>query len=226
MYKAIKDEPIISKESTKEMFNKFKLFIKEKFHKTRIVYMGTPDFAVAPLQTLLDNGYDIAAVVTVPDKASGRGMQVNESAVKKFAVSKGIPVLQPVKMKDPEFISQLKALKADIFVVVAFRLLPKEVFSIPRLGCFNLHAALLPQYRGAAPINWAVINGDRNTGVTSFLIDEGVDTGKILIREQYVIKPTDTAADVHDHLMEMGSAVVLRTVESLIEKGIAHIQIR
>lgn len=216
-YKAIKDESVLENDKLKTMFKKIKLFFKKKFHKTNIVYMGTPDFAVAPLQTLLDNGYNVSAIVTVPDKPSGRGLQVNESAVKKFAVAHGIPVLQPVKMKDPEFIEQLKSYKADIFVVVAFRLLPPEVFNIPRLGCFNLHAALLPQYRGAAPINWAVINGDRATGVTSFLIDEGIDTGKILLREQYVIKPEDTAGDVHDALMEMGSRVVLQTVEGLIE---------
>lgn len=216
-YKAINDEAIFGNDNIKAMIRKIKLFFKERFHKTNIIYMGTPDFAVAPLQTLLDNGYKVSAVVTVPDKASGRGLQVNESAVKKFAVAHGIPVLQPEKMKDPSFIEQLKSYKPDIFVVVAFRLLPEEVFSIPRLGCFNLHAALLPQYRGAAPINWAVINGDRSTGVTSFLIDRGVDTGKILMREQYVIKPEDTAADVHDALMEMGSRVVLQTVEGLIE---------
>lgn len=216
-YKAINDEDIFGNDNMKAFFRNIKLFFIKKFRHTRIVYMGTPDFAVAPLQTLLDNGYDVCAVVTVPDKPSGRGMQVNESAVKKFAVSKGIPVLQPVKMKDPDFIAALKAYKADIFVVVAFRLLPREVFSLPKLGCFNLHAALLPQYRGAAPINWAVINGDRATGVTSFLIDDGVDTGKILLREQYVIKPEDCASDVHDALMGMGSKVVLQTVEGLIE---------
>lgn len=215
-YKAINDEDIIGGEKMKTLLGKIKLFFIKKFHNTKIVYMGTPDFAVAPLQTLLENGYNVCAVVTVPDKPSGRGMQVNESAVKKFAVSKGIPVLQPVKMKDPEFIEQLKKLKADIFVVVAFRLLPQEVFSLPRLGTFNLHAALLPQYRGAAPINWAVINGDRATGVTSFLIDSGVDTGKILMRDQYVIKPEDCASDVHDALMQMGSKTVLQTVEGLI----------
>lgn len=216
-YKAIKDESILGNDNLRMIFRKIKLFFKEKFHKTNIVYMGTPDFAVAPLKNLLEQGYKVSAVVTVPDKASGRGLQVNQSAVKKFAEAQGIPVLQPEKMKDPEFIEQLKKLKPDIFVVVAFRLLPREVFSIPRLGCFNLHAALLPQYRGAAPINWAVINGDRATGVTSFLIDEGVDTGKILMREQYVIKPEDTAADVHDALMEMGSKVVQSTVEGLID---------
>lgn len=216
-YKAIKDEPIIAKDKISMIFTKIKLQTLKILHKTDIVYMGTPDFAVAPLQALLDAGYRVKAVVTVPDKPSGRGMQLNESAVKKFAVAQGIPVLQPVKMKDPEFIAQLKKLKADLFVVVAFRLLPKEVWSLPRLGTFNLHAALLPQYRGAAPINWAVINGDKVTGVTSFLIDDGVDTGTIMIREQHRIAPTDTAGDVHDALMELGCKVVLQTVEGLFE---------
>lgn len=219
-WKAINDQAIISNENIKLIYSKIKLFFRRMFKKTNIVYMGTPEFAVAPLKTLLDNGYKISAVVTVPDKPAGRGMQMNESAVKKFAVEHGIPVLQPVKMKDPEFLEQLKALKPDIFVVVAFRLLPEEVYSMPRLGTFNLHAAMLPQYRGAAPINWAVINGDRATGVTSFLIDKGVDTGKIMLREQYVIKPEDSAADVHDALMEMGAKVVLDTVEGMIEQSL------
>ena len=216
-YKAIKDEPIIAKDKISMLLTKIKLRLLHLLGKTDIVYMGTPDFAVAPLKALLDAGYRVKAVVTVPDKPSGRGMQVNESAVKKFAISHGIPVLQPVKMKDPAFIEALKKIDADLFVVVAFRLLPREVYSLPRLGTFNLHAALLPQYRGAAPINWAVINGEKVTGVTSFLIDNGVDTGKIMIREQYKIKPTDTAADVHDALMELGSKVVLQTVDGLFE---------
>ncbi|MCQ2155154.1 MAG: methionyl-tRNA formyltransferase [Bacteroidales bacterium] len=202
------------------MFRKLKIKFKEIFHRTSIVYMGTPEFAVAPLETLLDAGYRISAVVTVPDKPSGRGQSVNESAVKKFAVSKGIPVLQPEKLKDPSFLEALKSYKPDLFVVVAFRMLPREVWSIPRLGTFNLHAALLPQYRGAAPINWAVINGEKATGVTSFLIDAGVDTGTILMREQYKIGAGDTASDVHDALMELGSRVVLQTVEGLIAGNI------
>lgn len=216
-YKAVRDESILSTDNLANQLKRIKAFIMERFHKTRIVYMGTPEFAVAPLQALLDQGYKVSAVVTVPDKPAGRGMGVSESAVKKFAVSKGIPVLQPEKMKDPEFIETLKKIKADMFVVVAFRLLPREVWSIPRLGTFNLHAALLPQYRGAAPINWAVINGEKATGVTSFLIDDGVDTGTILIREQHKIQPADTAGDVHDALMEMGSRVVVQTVQGLIE---------
>ncbi|MCQ2144311.1 MAG: methionyl-tRNA formyltransferase [Bacteroidales bacterium] len=192
------------------------------FHKTQIVYMGTPEFAVAPLDALIQQGYHIAAVVTVPDKASGRGLKVNESAVKKYAVEHGIPVYQPEKLKDPEFVDAMKALKPDLFVVVAFRMLPKVVWEIPALGTFNLHAALLPQYRGAAPINWAVINGDQVTGVTTFFIDEGIDTGNIMMREQIRIEKTDNAGDVHDKLMELGSKVVVQTVEGIIEGHIEN----
>lgn len=216
-YKAAVDESIIKNDKIIKTFKQIRRKIMERFHKTNIIYMGTPDFAVAPLKALLDAGYNIVAVVTVPDKPSGRGLEMNQSAVKKFAVERGIPVLQPVKMKDPQFIEDLKKFKPEMFVVVAFRLLPREVFSIPRLGTFNLHAALLPQYRGAAPINWAVINGEHYTGVTSFLIDDGVDTGTILFRDRYEIKPEDTAGDVHDNLMEMGSRVVVQTVEALID---------
>lgn len=219
-YKAINDESILGNDQLKNQWKKFKTWIMEFFKKTNIVYMGTPEFAVAPLQALLDGGYNVVAVVTVPDKPSGRGQTVNESAVKKFAVSKGIPVLQPEKLKDPAFLESLQSYKPDMFVVVAFRMLPREVWSLPRLGTFNLHAALLPQYRGAAPINWAVINGEKATGVTSFLIDSGVDTGTILIREQYKITPDDTAATVHDKLMEMGSRVVVQTVQGLMEGNI------
>ncbi|MCQ2136780.1 MAG: methionyl-tRNA formyltransferase, partial [Bacteroidales bacterium] len=192
------------------------------FKKTSIVYMGTPDFAVAPLDQLIKAGYKISAVVTVPDKASGRGLKVNESAVKKYAVEHGIPVMQPEKLKDPEFIQALKELKADLFVVVAFRMLPKVVWEIPRLGTFNLHAALLPQYRGAAPINWAVINGEAISGVTTFMIDEGIDTGKIMIREQVRISDTDTAGDLHDRLMEIGSRTVVQTVDGILDKNIEY----
>jgi len=216
-YKAINDEPILATDNLKNWFVKTKIKVMEFFHKTNIVYMGTPEFAVEPLRELLDKGFNVVGVVTVPDKPSGRGLGVNESAVKKFAVERGLPVLQPDSLKDPSFIAQLKAWKPDIITVVAFRILPREVFSLARLGAFNLHAALLPQYRGAAPINWAVINGEKATGVTSFLLDDGVDTGTILIREQYKIGADDCACDVHDALMEMGTRVVLQTVEGLIE---------
>lgn len=190
------------------------------FRPIRIVYMGTPEFAVAPLDNLVRNRYKIVGVVTVADKPSGRGLKLSESAVKKYAVEHNIPVLQPLKLKDPEFLQQLRDLKADMFVVVAFRMLPREVWEMPRLGTFNLHAALLPQYRGAAPINWAVINGERRTGVTSFMIDENIDTGGILLRESCPIGPEETAGDVHDRLMELGSKVVLQTVEGLIQHNI------
>ncbi|MCQ2143065.1 MAG: methionyl-tRNA formyltransferase [Bacteroidales bacterium] len=179
--------------------------------------MGTPDFAVEPLRALLDKGYNVVGVVTVADKQSGRGLKVSESAVKKFAVERGLPVLQPEKLKDPEFLEALKAWNPDLFVVVAFRMLPKVVWEIPRLGTFNLHAALLPQYRGAAPINWAVINGDNMTGVTTFMINEGIDLGHIIYREQSRIAKTDTAGDVHDKLMYLGSDLVTMTVQAIID---------
>ncbi|MDO5442803.1 MAG: methionyl-tRNA formyltransferase [Bacteroidia bacterium] len=195
------------------------------FKKTRIVYMGTPEFAVAPLEALISKGYDIAGVVTVADKPSGRGLKMNESAVKKYAVEHGIPVLQPVKLKDPEFLEALKAWKADLFVVVAFRMLPEEVWSMPKLGTFNLHAALLPQYRGAAPINWAVINGEQMTGVTTFMIDKDIDTGGIILREDCRINDTDTAGDIHDKLMSMGAGLVVETVQGILE-GNAELRVQ
>ncbi|MBP5210892.1 MAG: methionyl-tRNA formyltransferase, partial [Bacteroidales bacterium] len=188
---------------------------KKKGGRIDIVYMGTPEFAVGPLKALIEKDYNVAAVVTVPDKQSGRGLKVNESAVKKFAVEKGIPVLQPVSLKDPEFLSQLKSFNADLFVVVAFRMLPKEVWSMPRLGTFNLHASLLPQYRGAAPINWAIINGERQTGVTTFMIDENIDTGNILFSDSCVINSYDNAGSLHDTLMQMGSELVVKTAEAI-----------
>ncbi|MBQ7221859.1 MAG: methionyl-tRNA formyltransferase [Bacteroidales bacterium] len=188
---------------------------KKKGGRIDIVYMGTPEFAVGPLKALLASEYNVAAVVTVPDKQSGRGLKVNESAVKKYAVEKGIPVLQPTSLKDPEFISQLKSINADLFVVVAFRMLPKEVWSMPKLGTFNLHASLLPQYRGAAPINWAIIDGERQTGVTTFMIDENIDTGNILFSDSCVINSYDNAGSLHDRLMEMGSELVVKTTEAI-----------
>ncbi|MCQ2176996.1 MAG: methionyl-tRNA formyltransferase [Bacteroidales bacterium] len=182
--------------------------------------MGTPEFAVAPLDELIRHKHKVVGVVTVADKPSGRGLKVNESAVKRYAVEHGIPVLQPLKLKDPQFLEELRALKADMFVVVAFRMLPQEVWSMPRLGTFNLHAALLPQYRGAAPINWAVINGERITGVTTFMIDKDIDTGGIILREEYRIEPDATAGDVHDALMGIGSRLVVDTVDGIIQKSV------
>ena len=198
-----------------KMYFKIRNWFRKDHGHIRIVYMGTPDFAVAPLEALLNAGYDVAAVVTVPDKQSGRGMKVNESAVKKFAVSKGLPVLQPEKLKAPEFLEQLRSYNANLFVVVAFRMLPKEVWSMPYLGTFNLHASLLPQYRGAAPINWAIINGERITGVTTFMIDEEIDTGKILFQESCNIEEYDNMGTLHDKLMNMGSALVVKTVKAI-----------
>lgn len=221
-WKAINDSSVFNLDAVKSLFRKIKTKIMGIFKKTRIVYMGTPEFAVAPLDALRKNGYEVVGVVTVADKASGRGLKVNESAVKKYAVEHGIPVLQPLSLKDPEFLEALKAWKPDLFVVVAFRMLPKVVWEIPKLGTFNLHAALLPQYRGAAPINWAVINGDKATGVTTFMIDEGMDTGKIMYREQCLIGPDETVGEVHDKLMELGSSLVVQTVEAIIDGSVEY----
>lgn len=224
-WKAIRDSDLFNTDNIKQKWRKIKSGVSGFFRKTRIVYMGTPDFAVAPLDELRCKGYDVVGVVTVADKPSGRGLQVNESAVKKYAVEHNIPVLQPLKLKDPEFLQALREWKADLFVVVAFRMLPEEVWSMPRLGTFNLHAALLPQYRGAAPINWAVINGEKQTGVTTFMLDKDIDTGGIILREPCVINETDTAGDIHDRLMEMGSRLVVDTVQSIIE-GSAEVRVQ
>ena len=217
---AIHDSPILRTAHIKNAYKRIKSKIMNIFKRTRIVYMGTPEFAIGPLEALMKNNYKIVGVVTVPDKASGRGLKVNESAVKKYAVEHNLPVLQPVSLKDPAFLKQLKALKADVFVVVAFRMLPKEVWEIPKLGTFNLHAALLPQYRGAAPINWAVINGEKTTGVTTFMIDSGMDTGNIMFRYDCKIGPDETVGEVHDKLMELGSMLVVNTVEALEENNV------
>ena len=183
----------------------------------RIVYMGTPEFAVAPLESLLDNGYNVVGVVTVPDKPAGRGQRLGESAVKLFAKERGLNLLQPPLLRDPDFLASLEALKADLFIVVAFRMLPKVVWSMPRLGTFNLHGSLLPQYRGAAPINWAIINGESRSGVTTFMIDEEIDTGGILMQRETPIAPDETLGTLYDRLMHMGAKLVLETVEGLME---------
>ncbi|MDR1860438.1 MAG: methionyl-tRNA formyltransferase [Bacteroidales bacterium] len=180
-----------------------------------IVFMGTPEFAVASLRRLVDSGYRIAGVVTTPDKPAGRGRMVRQSAVKQYALQQGLPVLQPEKLKSPEFIRQLAAWKADLQVVVAFRMLPEAVWAMPRIGTFNLHASLLPQYRGAAPINRAIINGEPRTGVTTFMLDYEIDTGKILFQEAIDIAPDDTAGDIHDRLMDIGASLVLKTVDAI-----------
>ena len=218
--KAIHDTDMSNLDSIKNWWRKLKSNIANFFKKTRIVYMGTPEFAVAPLKELLDRKYKVVAVVTVADKPAGRGQKVGESAVKKFAVERGIPVLQPVKLKDPEFLAKLKSYKADMFIVVAFRMLPEEVWAMPKLGTFNLHASLLPQYRGAAPINWAVINGEARTGATTFMIDKKIDTGGIILRQDILIGKDDTAGDIHDRLMEIGAEMVVQTAQGLIERNV------
>ena len=186
----------------------------------RIVFMGTPDFAVPSLEILFRHGYEIPAVITAPDKPGGRqGLQ--ESAVKKFARENGIRVLQPEKLKNPGFQDELRACRADLQVVVAFRMLPESVWSMPPLGTLNLHGSLLPKYRGAAPINWAIINGETETGVTTFLLKHEIDTGDILFQEKMPIGENDTAGDVHDRMMVLGAQVVLRTVQA-IERGEAR----
>ena len=181
--------------------------------------MGTPDFAVQSLKRLVEEGMNVVGVVTMPDKAIGRHHDVLQSSpVKKFAQEKGIPVLQPEKLRDETFLAELRALKPDLQIVVAFRMLPEVVWALPPLGTFNLHAALLPQYRGAAPINWAIINGDTETGITTFFLDHQIDTGRIILQERTPIGPTDNAEDVHDRLMMQGAELVVKTVR-LIESG-------
>lgn len=219
-WKAINDASLFSADNIKNRARMIWSRIYRFFRPVRIVFMGTPEFAVASLDALLAAKYNVVGVVTVADKPSGRGLQVNESAVKKYAVAHNIPVLQPLRLKDPEFLSALRAWKADMFVVVAFRLLPEEVWKMPRLGTFNLHAALLPQYRGAAPINWAVINGEKMTGVTTFMIDKDMDTGGIIFRQECRIGPEDTAGDVHDRLMAIGAELVPQTVEALVQHNV------
>ncbi|HKJ41518.1 MAG TPA: methionyl-tRNA formyltransferase [Sunxiuqinia sp.] len=190
----------------------------------RIIFMGTPEFAVASLQALVENGYKVVGVITAPDKPAGRGRQLHESAVKKYAVEKGLYVMQPEKLKNPDFIAELESLKADLQVVVAFRMLPEVVWNMPRLGTFNLHGSLLPQYRGAAPLNWAVINGEKETGVTTFLLSHEIDTGAILFQEIMPIGENDTVGEIHDGLMEIGALLVLKTVDALAEGNYQAIQ--
>ncbi len=181
----------------------------------RIVFMGTPDFAVASLDALVTAGFDVVAVVTAADKPAGRGQKLNESAVKKYAVEKGIPVLQPLKLKDPEFIEQLKGYQADLQVVVAFRMLPEMVWNMPAKGTVNLHASLLPNYRGAAPINHAIINGETTSGVTTFFLKHEIDTGDVIFSETVAIGPDETAGELHDKLMETGAALLVKTVKAI-----------
>ncbi|VAW20314.1 Methionyl-tRNA formyltransferase [hydrothermal vent metagenome] len=188
--------------------------------RLRIIFMGTPDFAVESLKALIENGYNIVGVVTAPDKPAGRGKQIVQSAVKRYADGERLKVLQPEKLKDPGFLYELKSLNADLQVVVAFRMLPEVVWAMPRLGSFNLHASLLPQYRGAAPLNWVIINGETETGVTTFLLDRQIDTGRILFKERIPIGSNDTVGDIHDRLMKIGATLVIKTVDALAKGDI------
>lgn len=186
--------------------------------KLKIVFMGTPDFAVGILDTIYKNNYDIVGVITAPDKPAGRGQKVSMSAVKEYALEKNLRLLQPTNLKSEEFLAELKSLDANLQVVVAFRMLPEVVWKMPQLGTFNLHASLLPEYRGAAPINWAIINGETKTGVTSFFIDDKIDTGAMILSKETEIGANETAGKLHDRLMHLGSETVLETLQ-LIESG-------
>lgn len=200
----------------------------------RIVYMGTPDFAVAPLRRLVESGYHVVGVVTMPDKPAGRGLHLQQSAVKRYAVEVGLPVLQPEKLKDPQFVEAFRALQPDLGIVIAFRMLPEVIWAMPALGTFNLHASLLPQYRGAAPINWAIINGETESGVTTFMLNHEIDKGDILCRSCVPIGPDECAGTLHDKLMAVGTDLVVETVEKIAagdivpvgQGGIASAEIR
>ena len=191
----------------------------------RIVYMGTPDFAVESLKALVEGGYNVVGVVTMPDKPIGRhGSVLQASPVKQYAIDKGLKVLQPVKLKDEAFVEELRSLNADLQIVVAFRMLPEVVWNMPRLGTFNLHASLLPQYRGAAPINWAVINGDTETGITTFFLQHEIDTGRVIQQVKVPISDTDNVGDVHDRLMMLGGQLVVETVDNIINGTVTSVE--
>ena len=181
----------------------------------RIIFMGTPDFAVASLELLLKSNFNVVGVITAPDKPAGRGRKLNQSAVKKFALNRDLNILQPTNLKDESFIKELELLKANLQIVVAFRMLPKVVWEMPKFGTFNLHASLLPEYRGAAPINWAIINGEKKTGVTTFFIDEKIDTGEIILKRETKIGKTETAGELHDRLMILGGKLIIETVQQI-----------
>ena len=189
----------------------------------RIVFMGTPDFAVESLRILVENNYNVVGVITMPDKPSGRGHKIQYSAVKNYALDKNIPILQPDKLKDEIFIKQLKDWNADLQIVVAFRMLPEVVWDMPSLGTFNLHGSLLPQYRGAAPINWAIINGEKETGVTTFFLSHEIDTGKIILQKHLEIEKTDNAGIIHDKLMNIGAQLVKETVDLILSDQVKSI---
>lgn len=195
----------------------------ERYQSLRIVFMGTPEFAVTSLEALVKAGCNIVGVVTAPDKPGGRGLQLQQSAVKKYALTLGIPVLQPEKLKDPAFLDALKNLNADLQIVVAFRMLPEIVWNMPPMGTVNLHGSLLPQYRGAAPINWAVINGEAETGVTTFKLKHEIDTGDILLQESFPIGENDNAGDVHDKMKVIGAQVLVKTVKGLADGSVREI---
>ncbi len=183
----------------------------------RIIFMGTPEFAVASLNKLVEAGCNIIGVITAPDKAAGRGMELQQSAVKKYALEKGLHILQPEKLKNTRFLEELRSLQADLQIVVAFRMLPEIVWSMPPLGTINLHGSLLPQYRGAAPINWAIINGEKETGVTTFKLQQEIDTGDILLAEKITIRDDENAGELHDEMKEIGAALLLKTVKGFVE---------
>jgi methionyl-tRNA formyltransferase len=186
--------------------------------KLRIIFMGTPEFAVGILDTIIKNNYNVVGVITAADKPAGRGQKIKYSAVKEYALAKNLPLLQPTNLKDEAFLSELKSLNANLQIVVAFRMLPKVVWEMPSLGTFNLHASLLPNYRGAAPINWAIINGETKTGVTTFFIDDKIDTGAMILSSEIEIEPTENAGQLHDRLMHLGSETVIKTLQ-IIETG-------
>lgn len=191
--------------------------------KLRIVFMGTPDFAVTILNTIYNSEHEIVGVITAPDKPAGRGQKIHQSAVKKYALEKELKILQPTRLQSEDFIKELQQLQADVQVVVAFRMLPKVVWNMPKLGTFNLHASLLPQYRGAAPINWAIINGESKTGVTTFFIDENIDTGAIILHKELPILPEENAGELHDKLMHLGSLAVQETLQQIANNTIKTI---
>jgi methionyl-tRNA formyltransferase len=186
--------------------------------KLNIIFMGTPEFAVGILDTIIKNNYNVVGVITAADKPAGRGQKIKYSAVKEYALANNLTLLQPTNLKDESFLAELKALKANLQIVVAFRMLPKVVWEMPSLGTFNLHASLLPNYRGAAPINWAIINGETKTGVTTFFIDDKIDTGAMILNSEIAIEPTENAGQLHDRLMHLGSHTVIETL-AIIEKG-------
>ncbi len=191
-------------------------------NQTKIVFMGTPEFAVASLDSLFTAGFNIVGVITAPDKPGGRGMQLQQSAVKQYAVAKGLHILQPEKLKNPDFLAELKSLRADVQVVVAFRMLPELVWNMPPMGTINLHGSLLPQYRGAAPINWAVINGEQRTGVTTFKLQHEIDTGNILLQESFAIGEDENVGQIHDRMKDIGASLIVKTIEGLVANTITE----